>query len=347
MNEIHSDQAACLVAVRPDDRSNDKAVIKVPISFPDSASEISGWTVCRTRLPQVTREQVRLLRAAGILWIQPGIESLSTRSLRRMRKGVSAYQNVLLLKYAAEWQVGVLWNILYGFAGESASEFEEMATLAPLISHLQAPSIGCHRVRLDRFSPMHTHPELFGLTNVKPYPTYGYVFPLAQDSLSRLAYFFTYDYVDHTVPEAAVTALKAVIVSWQSAAGKAALIYVDRGDYLLVYDTRECAVDARHRFEGTDRRVFLACDTGATRESLQKDQTLGKTDWERSLGDLVSKKLIVELDGKLVNVAVKIPAEDSGSSSTGEADDDMLTSYLERMHMMRHHIERLKIRTTD
>lgn len=60
MNEIHSDQAACLVAVRPDDRSNDKAVFIVPISFPDSASEISGWTVCRTRLPQVTREQVRL-----------------------------------------------------------------------------------------------------------------------------------------------------------------------------------------------------------------------------------------------------------------------------------------------
>lgn len=315
--------------------------------LPQMQSRDHGLMLFYETRPTLTREQVRLLSAAGVLWIQPGIESLSTRSLRRMKKGVSAYQNVLLLKYAAEWQVGVLWNILYGFAGESASEFEEMAALAPLVSHLQAPSIGCHRVRLDRFSPMHTHPELFGLTNVKPYPTYGYVFPLAGDSLSRMAYYFTCDYADHTEPETAVGELKAAIAAWQGAAGKAALIYFDYQDHVQVYDTRECAGDARYRLEGIDRCVFLACDTGATRESLPNDKSLRDSDWEHSLDTLISKKLIVELDNKLVNVAVKIPEGDSDGSSTGESDDDMLASYLERMYVMRRHIERLNVRTKD
>jgi magnesium-protoporphyrin IX monomethyl ester (oxidative) cyclase len=289
--------------------------------------------------PTLTREQVKLLQEAGILWIQPGIESLSTRSLRRMKKGVSAGQNVLLLKYAAEYGVGVLWNILYGFAGESASEFEEMAALAPLISHLQAPSIGCHQVRLDRFSPMHTHPETFGLANVKPYPTYGYIFPLNETSLSRMAYYFTYEYGDHAIPETAVAALKAAVASWQNAAGDAALIYVDRGDTVTVCDTRECAVAARYRLAGIDRHVFLACDRGATHQSLQENEALKGSEWERSLADLTARKLLVELDGRYINPAVRMSAEAS--------DEDMLTSYLEEMRLMRYQIDRLKVQSGD
>lgn len=297
--------------------------------------------------PTLTRPQVRLLQAAGILWIQPGIESLNTRSLRRMQKGVTAAQNILLLKYAAECGVGVLWNILYGFAGETAAEFLEMAAMAPLISHLQAPSIGCHRVRLDRFSPMQTNPDLFGLANVRPYPTYGFVFPFEEEALSRMAYYFTYDYRDHVVPEEAVAALKSAIASWQNAAGEAALLYIDRDDGVNIYDTRGCAAEARQRLEGVERLVFLACDCGATRRSLQENPALQGSDWERSVSDLVSKKLVVELDDKFINIAVRMSPEDLDDSSANASDEDRLMSYLERMRLMRYQIDRLKVRSAE
>ena len=47
------------------------------------------------------KEDVRQLREAGVVAIQPGIESLSDEVLRIMRKGVSALQNIQLLKGCA------------------------------------------------------------------------------------------------------------------------------------------------------------------------------------------------------------------------------------------------------
>jgi ribosomal peptide maturation radical SAM protein 1 len=64
------------------------------------------------------REQVRLLREAGVDFLQPGIESLSTPILKLMRKGVTALQNVRLLKWCAEYGIQVYWNVIYGFPGE-------------------------------------------------------------------------------------------------------------------------------------------------------------------------------------------------------------------------------------
>jgi ribosomal peptide maturation radical SAM protein 1 len=55
----------------------------------------------------LTRAQVRLLRAAGVGRIQPGLESLSSPILKSMRKGVTAFQNVRLLKWCAEYGVQV------------------------------------------------------------------------------------------------------------------------------------------------------------------------------------------------------------------------------------------------
>ncbi len=60
----------------------------------------------------LSREQVELLSRARVRWIQPGIESLSDRTLQLMRKGTSEIQNVQLLKWAAEYGVAIAWNFL-------------------------------------------------------------------------------------------------------------------------------------------------------------------------------------------------------------------------------------------
>ena len=98
------------------------------------------------------KEQVRALRDAGVTQIQPGIESFSDSVLTLMRKGVTGLQNIQLLKWCTELVVRPYWNVLWGFPGEPAADYERMANIVPLLTHL-APPIGFGGLRLDRFSP--------------------------------------------------------------------------------------------------------------------------------------------------------------------------------------------------
>ena len=52
------------------------------------------------------KDQLRTFYSSGVHAIQPGIESLSTPILRLMRKGVTALQNIRLLKWCAE--IGII-----------------------------------------------------------------------------------------------------------------------------------------------------------------------------------------------------------------------------------------------
>jgi hypothetical protein len=67
----------------------------------------------------LTNVHVRQLRDAGVLLIQPGIESLSDHVLKLMRKGTTAFRNIELMKWCREYGVKPYWNLLYGFPGET------------------------------------------------------------------------------------------------------------------------------------------------------------------------------------------------------------------------------------
>jgi hypothetical protein len=114
------------------------------------------------------RNQVEMLRRAGITWLQPGSESLHSGVLELMDKGVQAWQNVQLLKACRELGVRLSWNFLWGFPGEDDGWYAEMASWLPALEHLQPPS-GVIRVRFDRFSPYHQRPGKFGLS-LQPRP---------------------------------------------------------------------------------------------------------------------------------------------------------------------------------
>ncbi|HET6266280.1 MAG TPA: RiPP maturation radical SAM C-methyltransferase, partial [Acidobacteriota bacterium] len=61
------------------------------------------------------KDQVRILKEAGVNTIQPGIESFSNHILTLMGKGVKAMQNIQLLKWCKEYGIHASWNILWGF----------------------------------------------------------------------------------------------------------------------------------------------------------------------------------------------------------------------------------------
>ena len=99
-----------------------------------------GITLFYETKANLTKEQVKLLRDAGVLAIQPGVESLSTHVLQLMRKGVTALQNIQLLKWCRQYGVTVAWNLLYGFPGETADDYAAIGKVMESLWHLPPPT---------------------------------------------------------------------------------------------------------------------------------------------------------------------------------------------------------------
>jgi ribosomal peptide maturation radical SAM protein 1 len=136
----------------------------------------------------LTREQLQKLAQARVLEVQPGVESLSTETLKLMRKGTTAFNNIRFLADCAGAGIKPIWNLLVGFPGESAETFEMYARNLPRLMHILPPS-GVFPVRFDRFSPYFNKSEEFGL-DLEPLDYHEFIYPFAPEIISNMSYYF-------------------------------------------------------------------------------------------------------------------------------------------------------------
>ncbi len=207
-------------------------------------------------------EHFPLLASAGITKIQPGIESLDTRILAMMNKGVTRLQNAQTLKLAAEYGLYVEWNLLHGFPGETAAQYGEMRETMRHLIHLQAPS-AFWPVRADRFSPYFNDPDRFDI-RVEPNAAYAHVYPFAPEIVRRLAYHFQIvsdaSRPDAAGPDAASLAeIGSACEAWSARAADAGLAMADDGDTVTVRDRRPCWPVSTHRLTGPEAAILREC----------------------------------------------------------------------------------------
>ncbi len=133
-------------------------------------------------------EDIRILSRAGVRIIEAGIESLSTRSLQLMRKGVTAFQNLKFMMDCMMNDIFVTWNFLIGLPGESGETYEKLCSDIPRLTHFPPgqPTV----VTFERFSAYHDTPENYGLTLV-PCPFYALTYPFDKEAISEMAYNFS------------------------------------------------------------------------------------------------------------------------------------------------------------
>ncbi|NUT99071.1 MAG: RiPP maturation radical SAM protein 1 [Saccharothrix sp.] len=227
--------------------------------FPALVEEGADYQFFYEVKANLSRTQLRVLAAAGVTRMQPGIESLSTSVLRLMDKGVRAAQNVNLLKWARYYGISVGWNVLWGFPGETAEDYARQADLVPHLVHLQPPASAA-RVWLERFSPMFTQPERFRTRRRVPEPSYRHVYPSTVD-LERIAYVFEYEFED-ALPPAAYTPLTEAVAAWRrrwEEATPPALVYRSAPGYLEIYDLRHPGREGTYTFRDTLADIYLAC----------------------------------------------------------------------------------------
>ena len=252
------------------------------------------------------KEQVRELRDAGITGIQPGIESLSSRVLDLMRKGVRSLQNIQLLKWCKEFGVHPCWNLIWGFPGEPPEEYARMAELIPLLTHLSPPG-GHGAIRLDRFSPNYEKAEQFGLVNVTPAPAYGYIYPLAPEAVANLAYHFTFDYRVPQDVESYTQPVAEQIEAWKAAYPHSTLFSLDTGTTLLICDLRPVASECLTVLTELQRVLYLACDSAQNLGQLQPliKEPAG-ANIEELLQPLIARGLMIREDNSYLSLAVPL-----------------------------------------
>jgi ribosomal peptide maturation radical SAM protein 1 len=206
------------------------------------------------------RRHVQRLAEAGVRRIQPGIESMSDRILKLMRKGTTALRNIQLLKWCKEYGVEADWNVLYGFPGETRKDYDEMLILLRAMRFLGPPS-GCGPLRLDRFSPYHSTPQAFGITDVRPLRVYHHLYPFAEPELAQIAYHFDFGYTAGTDPRGCFQEVVDYVAEWRSNPERGSLRAVARdGETLVLVDTRSDATAAEFRLTGAQAIIYRYCD---------------------------------------------------------------------------------------
>lgn len=284
--------------------------------LPQLAAAGGGYSLFYEIKANLKREQVKTLAAAGVHWIQPGIESLDDNLLRLIGKGNTAVMNVQLLKWSSEFGIHPAWNMLSGIPGDCDSWYAEMAKWLPAIFHLQPPT-GVVRIRYDRFSPYHTRPEAFGLA-LEPSRAYGYVYPLPKELLMRLAYSFEDggergSHIHRAVQQQpGQQALQEAVQRWNDLwqCSRPVLHVDDNGRHLRITDTRPGARRTSWTVHGLAAEIYRLCDFAQTPAALLKQLSarLGTAvsahEAEAALETLCEANMLLPLNGRLLSLGV-------------------------------------------
>ncbi|HLP44615.1 MAG TPA: RiPP maturation radical SAM C-methyltransferase [Candidatus Kapabacteria bacterium] len=243
--------------------------------------------------PNPDIHQLINLKKAGIHAVKFGIETLSTGLLKQMNKGVTAAENILLLRNAAVSGIYVDWNLLWGFPGDKAGYYREVLGLLPLLRHLCPPAVFRH-ISIDRFSPYFEKARDFEINRLRPWTAYRAVYPDWAD-VDKLAYRFIGDYSCESLENTGlIKEIAAEVQNWKKEWKNAKLVLIPFPGSYMVYDSRDTG-------KGKPQNYLL--DEIQAREIMTPDiyTESGSQKWA------VAKKLGVVVDSRYVPLVTSPP----------------------------------------
>ena len=269
---------------------------------------LSIFVELRATLP---KDHLSVLIAAGMTWLQPGIESFSPEALALMNKGCSAAQNIAFLKWSRQLGANVGFNILYGLPGEDDAWYAEMAALIPKLTHLQhAAAIP---IQLVRYSDYVNNPVRYGL-ELAPSSLYAHVYPLAEAALRDLVYYFedVAPHADETSLRPGLAALELALADWRAAwAGDTppTLTMNQAGDGARIFDTRPSlgSPATSYPVSPLERRLLDRCDAPVREEVLLGEGFAERTQLVEAIAALQKRGLLVAVGGELIALVLREP----------------------------------------
>ena len=270
----------------------------------------------------LTRQHVRQLRDAGVVQIQPGIESLSDHVLKLMRKGTTGLRNIELMKWCREYGVKPYWNFLYGFPNETHEDYDESMRLIDSIWHLDPPT-GLGPIRLDRFSPYHADPGSFGMVNVRPMAPFTYLYPFGRTQQMQIAYYFDFDYEEGRAEDTYAREALGLVRTWMADGARGDLQLSSHPDGTLeLLDTRRELAESPRRavLRGWKAAVFRACDRARSLQNLRllpeiECEGVSEEELCAFLERCCTHRLMVNNGRSWLGVAVHTPPREAGDDA--------------------------------
>lgn len=249
------------------------------------------------------REHVEQLARAGVRWVQPGVESLDSGTLRLIAKGVSAIQNIQLLKWCKEAGIQPFWSILYGFPGEDPGALERMAALCPSLHHLPAP-MQVAPFQLHRFSPYFFDAPRYGIQDVRPAWGYRFAYPgLNAEELAQVAYCFEFNSAALDPPRQALERLFAAAGDWMAAASRHSnLCLMQTADSALVLDSRRDGAPRMESLSEFELHVLDHLSQARGREQILRD--FAGEPVAAALERFRANDWTVEMDGQILSIVL-------------------------------------------
>jgi len=276
-----------------------------------------GATIFYEVKANLGERELSALAAAGVRQIQPGIEALSTSTLKLMRKGSTAFVNLRLLLGCVRHGIEPVWNLLVGFPGEGEEVYRMYVEQLGRLVHLWPPQ-GVAQVRYDRYSPYHQRPQEWGL-KLRRFDFYPLIYPFSEESLEQMAYFFMDENYEAPYLQALspwMGKLWQAVQHWRSrwqgrdGALPPALVLQREGAAERVIDTRSGRRVERD-VSGLKARLLEALD----RPRLQSDlESLLGVECATELAELDEWGLIWREDGRALSLV------EAGPANGGEGD---------------------------
>lgn len=231
------------------------------------------------------------LKQAKVGRIIPGIEALSTGLLTLLNKGVTARENLQLLRNGRAVGLDLHWFMLWGVPGDKIAYYEEILALLPLLRHLQPPSaLFC--VHLERNSSYVLSPEAHNIKNLRPWEVYKMIYPEWAD-IHKLASFFIGDYPCESLehPEL-IQKLADEVACWRKEWKSSNLVLTPFDRYYMIYDSRGPGKTRTHTLEAEEA------------QEMMKHTTYTESEYQRRA---VEEKLGVVVDSYYVPLVTAAP----------------------------------------
>lgn len=279
----------------------------MPIDYPRKVfAEITapaGGCIQYEVRPTLDAEEIRILSDAGVRLLQPGIEALATSTLKLMKKGMTAFQNIRFLKHCSHHPITLRWNLLLFSPGEDDATCEKYLRDIPHLTHLHPPE-GAFPVNFVKNSRYLADPTAFGLA-LQPQDFYGLTYPVDPEALRGLANVFVDRNADEDRQDQWLEALSAAVAQWDAryfgtdGRPQARLLLFEDGGRHGLYDSRD-GTETRYWVEPAARDVLLYLETPRRREDVE-DAFPGVAP---VLSELQRRRLLFEEDGRLLSLVV-------------------------------------------
>jgi magnesium-protoporphyrin IX monomethyl ester (oxidative) cyclase len=252
---------------------------------------------------RMTTGEMKAMADANVILPQPGIESLSSKTLKLMRKGISGLENVLFLKNCAEYGLYPIWNFLYGLPNKEYDELssDSLAESLSALTHLPPPASAIH-IAFQRYTEYFNEAAKYGL-QLRPLDRYFFFYPFEEKVVNDLAYTFKDpEYVKNFYAKnlQAVRALNMAIVSWmyRFRQGIPRLQFVGELD---VFDSR--TTDSRQfRITRREKELLVFLNEPQSEATIAKQFGWSASEVLEVLASLKNERLIFHDGGRYLNL---------------------------------------------